>query len=96
MSADDVANIEIRSGVNEDGIAFNTVVVTTGDGRMFLGQLDPNAVRTMALGWLGAAEAAEQDSIVARLLVDKFGLEWAYVGGFIADMRRLRDEEDDG
>lgn len=91
MSDDDVTGIEIRSGVNEDGVGFNTVVVTTEDGRMMLGQLDPATVRTMALDWLGAAEAAETDAIVYRLLRDRFGLDFPVIGMFVANMRELRD-----
>jgi hypothetical protein len=96
VSDDDIVGIEIRSGVNEEGVGFNTVVVSTQGGQMLLGQLDPGTVRTMALDWLGAAEAAETDGIVFRLLTERFGLEPEIAGGFVVSMRDLRDDGDDG
>jgi hypothetical protein len=96
MADDDVTAVEIRSGVTEAGVGFNHVVVTTKGGRVLLGQLDPTAVRSMALQWLEAAEAAETDSIVWRLLTDRFELPPQVVGGFIAGMRDLRDGRSDG
>ena len=92
MSAkDDLVSIDVRSGVNERGEAFCTIVAAGGDGRMLLGQMPPALIRKIALDYLGAAEAAETDAIVYRLLRDKFGLELPVIGAFVAEMREERD-----
>ena len=93
MSDDDIEGVEVRSGVNEDGEGFCHVVVTTGGGRVLLGQLDPETVRSMALNFLGAAEAAEQDAVVFGMLRDDVGLDLPEIGEFLAGMRRRRSEE---
>jgi hypothetical protein len=64
----DLANIEIRSGVNEDGEPFCTVVATSSDGRIMLGQMTPDEVRQHGLGYLEAAEGADQDAAVLRVM----------------------------
>ena len=92
MSDDDLASIEIRSGVNEHGKGFCHVMARAEGGRILMGQVDPATVRTMALDWLGAAEAAETDAIIYGLLTEKFGLDLDIVGHFIADMRDARNE----
>lgn len=68
----DLGGIEVENGVNEDGVPFLSVRAT-GEGRRgrsvaLVGQLPPETVRTMAMDWLGAAEAAEQDAAVLRVL----------------------------
>lgn len=93
MSDDDIEGIEVRSGVNEDGVGFCHVVVTTDGGRVLLGQLTPEEVRTTALDWIGAAEAAEQDAVVFGLLRDDVGLDLPEIGEFLASMRRRRSDE---
>lgn len=90
MAADDVASIEIRSGVNPNGEPFNTVVVALEDKRMFLGQIPPETVRSMALDWLGAAEASETDAILFRLLQNEYGLSMEAAGSFITLVRGER------
>ena len=84
-----LVSIDVRSGVNEAGEGFCTVIAHGQNGRMMLGQLDPETVRTMALDWLGAAEAAETDAIVFRLLRE-VGLPDEVVGNFVAKMRAER------
>ena len=90
MAKDDLVSIEVRSGVNEKGEGFCTIVAESGDGRMLLGQMPPDMIRKIALDYLGAAEAAETDAIVFRLLRDKFNLDLPIVGAFVADMRNER------
>ena len=88
---DDLVSIDVRSGVNEKGDGFCTLVATGGDGRMLLGQMPPDLIRKIAMDYLAAAEAAETDAIVYRLLLNKFGLPLEAVGAFVADMRDERD-----
>ena len=87
----DLAGIEVQSGVNERGVGFCTVVATSSKGDILLGQLEPDRVRQMALHWLGAAEAAEQDAVVFRLLRDDFDLDLSAIGAFITKMREERE-----
>lgn len=86
---DDLVSIDVRSGVNESGTGFLTVVATAGNGRMILGQLDPATVRHMALDWIEAAEAAEQDAAVLRC-IRKLELPDAMAGAIIAELRDSR------
>lgn len=92
MAKDDLAGIEVRSGVNEAGAGFLTIVVTTGDGRMILGQLDPAAVRRMAMDWLASAEAAEQDAAVLRCL-RKLKLPDELAGAIVVELRNSRSDD---
>jgi hypothetical protein len=89
MADDDLVSVEVRSGVSERGDPFCTVVAETSTRQLLLGQLPPDTVRQMALDFLGAAEAAETDAIVFRLL-RRVGLEDAAIGRFVADMRDER------
>lgn len=82
----ELKHIFISSGVNEQFEPFCTVSVNGGD---LLGQLSPQEVRDMALQWLGAAEAAEQDSLVFRV-AGQFGLEHRHAAAFVVEMRKLR------
>lgn len=90
MSADDLKSIDVRSGVNEAGTGFLTVVATAGDGRMLLGQLDPATVRRMAMDWLEAAEAAEQDAAVLRC-IRKLELPDELAGRIVVELRDSRE-----
>lgn len=83
----DVQHIEIRSGVNQHGEPFCTVVINHGD---MLAQLTPNEVRQMALGWLESAEAAESDAAVYAALRTA-DMDPRAIGQFIADLRNLRN-----
>ena len=89
----ELVSIGIQTGVNEQGQGFCTVVATSQERDLLIGQLPPDTVRKMALDWLGAAEAAETDGIVYRLLSSKFGLPLEAVGAFISQMRDERDSD---
>jgi hypothetical protein len=91
MSADDLAGIDVHSGVNEKGEGFCAIVATAQGGRMLLGQLTPKEVRAMALAWLETAEAAEQDAAVLRC-VRKLELPDKFAAAVIAELRDSRDE----
>jgi hypothetical protein len=85
-----VTSINITSGVSlftKKG--FCTIEV---DGKP-VGQLDPAEVRTMALHWLEAAEAAEMDAIVIAEMMDPEGLNLPMetAGQFVKALRRRRD-----
>jgi hypothetical protein len=88
---DDLASIYITSGVNEAGKGFLTVAAHSTAGHILIGQLDPTTVRTMALDWLGAAEAAEQDASTLRV-IRKLELPDEVAGLVITELRQSRDE----
>lgn len=82
--------IEILSGVSAfTGNPFCQVLV---DGKT-VGQLSPTEVRTMALHWLEAAEAAEMDSMVMAEMTDPTGLNLGkrVAAEFVAALRKRRD-----
>lgn len=93
MAADDLVSIDVRSGVNESGKGFLTVIATAGNGRMIFGQLDPTTVRRMAMDWLEAAEAAEQDAAVLRC-VRKLEMPDELAGAIVAELRDSRADGD--
>lgn len=80
-------SIEIESGVSAfTGKGFCQVRI---DGKP-VGQLDPEQVRTMALHWLSAADAAESDAAVfAELKI--IGIDEQHAGRFIAALRHRRE-----
>ena len=83
-------SIHITSGVNSKGEGFCTVAARSqGDRRVLLGQLTPEEVREMALAWLSAAEAAEQDAAVLRC-VRRLELPDELAGAVIAELRDSR------
>ena len=80
-------HIEIKSGISLfDGKGFCQVVL---DGKP-IGQLTPAGVRTMALNWLAAADAAESDSAVFAEL-QAIGIEQQQAASFIQSLRARRD-----
>jgi hypothetical protein len=86
----DNRSINITSGVSlftKKG--FCTIEV---DGRA-IGQLDPAEVRTMALHWIEAAEAAEMDAMVVSEMTDPEGLNLSIevAAQFVKSLRRRRD-----
>lgn len=82
----DGGNIAIESGVSAfTGKGFCVVSV---DGKT-IGQLEPQEVRTMALHWLTAADAAESDAAVLAEL-RAIGIEDAQAAGFISALRKRR------
>lgn len=85
-----MSSINITSGVSIfTGKGFCTIEV---DGKK-IGQLDPAEVRTMALHWIEAAEAAEMDAMVLAEMTDPEGLNLSreIAGQFIQSLRRRRD-----
>lgn len=92
MSHNDLAGIYITNGVNESGEPFLTVACHASDGRIMLGQLGPAEVRRLALHWLGAAEAAEQDAAVLRCF-RKLELPDTLAGGVITELRESRTDD---
>lgn len=89
--SNDLTNIEVRNGVNEDGEGFVTIVATSDDGTIWLGQLTPTEVRRMAMDWLEVAEAAEQDAAVVRV-VRKLKLPDELAGAVVVELRNSRAE----
>lgn len=90
MANNDLASINVTSGVNERREPFLTVAATNGDGTtILLGQLDPTTVRRMAMDWLASAEAAEQDAAVLRI-VRKLELPDELAGAVVHELRNSR------
>ena len=85
-------DVHVTSGVNGAGVGVLTVAATGADGRILLGQLTPAEVRRLALDWLEAAEAAEQDAAVLRV-VRKLDLPDNLAGAVIIELRDSRAED---
>ena len=86
MADDDLAEIVVRNGVNEDGVGFLTVIARTRGGHMIVGQVDPATAREQAMAFLEAAEAAEQDAAVLRC-VRKLELPDELAGAIVTELR---------
>lgn len=86
----DVESVEVRSGVNEQGEGFCHIIISI-DGGLHIGQLTPALMRSMAMDWLQAAEAAEQDAAVFRC-IRKLKLPDEMAGAVIAELRDTRDD----
>lgn len=87
-------SIFITSGVNEKGEGFLTINAHgkgLGQDIMMLGQIPPNEVRTMAMNWLEAAEAADQDAAVLRI-IRKLELPDQMAGMIITELRNSRED----
>ena len=92
MSKDDIGSIDVQSGVNDKGTGFIHIIVKTEDDRIIMAQMSPKELRDLALRFLEAAEAAETDAIIYRLLQNKFKLDIPAVAMFISEIRDLREE----
>ena len=89
----ELAGLNIESGISATtGEGFCLVAAVTSDGRAIAGQLDPEEVRQLALGWLSAAEAADHDAAVMAELIENVGLDLNQAAGFIAALRERRKE----
>ena len=87
----ELQSIFVTSGVNDAGNPFCTIAAHSDDGAILLGQLSPDEVRQMALAWLGAAEAAEQDAAVLRV-VRNLELPDQMAGAVIIELRAMRGD----
>lgn len=91
MTAAGLQDINIFSGVSVfDGKGFCHIEAVLDDGTRFVGQLTPNEVRQMALGWLQAAEAAEHGAAVHAELTERAGMSFETAGHFILALRDRR------
>lgn len=85
----DLIDVFITSGVNDKGEPFCTVAAHGEGGVILLGQLHPDEVREHALGYLAAAEAAEQDAAVLRV-VRQLDLPDLMAGLVVTELRESR------
>ena len=86
-----LTDIDITSGIAvRNGQGFCRVTATADDGTVMTGQLPPDQVRIMALGFLEAAEAAVHDAACFRLLVNDVHIDNGRAAGFVAGLRRHR------
>ena len=90
-----LTGIDMESGTAMDDPehyrGFLIVRATAEDGSVLVGQLNPDEVRAMALQWLEAAEAAEQDRIVMTMLTRDIGIDPPTAARFVSAMRDERD-----
>jgi hypothetical protein len=93
---DDLTMVHVQSGTAQDGPeeyrGFCTVFCTAKDGFRMIGQLDPADVRKMALNFLSAAEAAEQDAVVMTMMVRDLHAPTEIAAKFVTAMREVRVE----
>ncbi|MEU4386614.1 hypothetical protein [Promicromonospora sp. NPDC023805] len=86
-----LVGIDVSSGVSlRDGAGFCRVDATLDDGTRVQGDLPPDEVRQMALGWLQAAEAAEHDAAVYAELTENHGFSLEAAGFFLIGLRDRR------
>jgi hypothetical protein len=89
-----LAGIEVMSGTTQDPSGafrgFVTVTATSAEGEAWVGQLDPSEIRQMALDFIGAAEAAEQDAIVFSVATSELELSSRDAARFVLAMRGRR------
>ena len=79
--------IEIESGISAfSGKPF--CAIRWGKEK---GQLTPDEVRALALGWLSAAEAAEGDAMIMDELRESVGLDFQTAGTFLLSLRKRRN-----
>ncbi len=92
----DLRGIWAISGTAQDGPeefrGFVTIRAEAADGDVLVGQLPPESVRRMALDFLGAAEAADQDAIVFRIMVGTVGVDAPTAARLVAQMREERGD----
>ena len=81
--------ITMHSGVNQEGRGF--VHLAWGRESELRAQFTPAEVRQHALSLLEAAEAAEGDSMVLKLMTDRVGLDRPRALQIIGELRGLRD-----
>lgn len=86
-----LTNIFMTSGVNEKGEGFVTIAAHGDDGTILVGQLDPEEIRKHAMGYLEAAEAADQDAAVLRV-IRNLELPEELAGMVITELRNSREE----
>jgi hypothetical protein len=91
MSDSTLTAINMTSGVNERGEGFVTVAAHGASGTILVGQQSPPEVRAHALALLEAAEAAEQDAAVLRV-IRALELPDELAGAVITELRESRDE----
>lgn len=91
----DLVDIHVVSGVSmATKEPFCRVTATMSDGTQVHGQLAPAEIRTMALGFLAAAEAAIHDAAVYHLLVDELQIVDVAAVEFVRSLRDHRHDED--
>lgn len=85
---------------SENAITMHSIVNHEGKGFVHLAwgtnlriQFNPAETRLHALSLLRAAEAAETDSAVLKLMMEKIGLPQSHALVIISDLRNYRDDQ---
>jgi len=84
-----LTGIFMTSGVNERGEGFVTVSAHGEGGVILVGQLSPDEIRQHAMAYLEAAEGAETDAAVLRL-IRKMDLPEQLAAAIITELREGR------
>lgn len=90
---EELREIFMTSGVNEEGEGFVTIAAHGADGTILVGQMPPAEIRKHALGYLETAEAADQDAAVLRI-IRKLELPDQMAGLVITELRESRENGD--
>lgn len=85
MNEEEQASIFTESGVNLQGEAFCGIKWNNE-----YAQFTPDALRDLALVFLSAAEAAEQDSMLYRYLIEHTNLTNEQSASVLAELRVFR------
>jgi hypothetical protein len=90
MSDGNLVSITMVSAVSEIGQVYVTVTATSEDGRSFVGQLPPALMRTLGHECFVVAEEAEVDSVLSKVMKEKFLLDETEISYFLLNLRKAR------
>lgn len=88
---DDPHYLMTHSGVAADGYR---PFVHVAHGTALRGQMSPAETRQYALRLLAAADAAESDALIVRLLTQGIGIPLGVVAQLLLDLRGMRHRDD--
>jgi hypothetical protein len=92
-----LVRIEVQSGTADDGEnnfrGFVTVTARDEGGGTMKGQLSSDDLRAMAMQFLESAEAAEQDALVFKVLVNEVDIPASTAAYVVRAMRKERGHE---
>ena len=91
-----LVSITMISAISEEGKVFVTVTATSEDGQCFIGQMPPSLMRRLGRECFVVAEEAEVDSVLLRLMREKFLLDDQEIFYFLQNLRTARGEVKDG
>lgn len=87
-----LTDLDVASGVNREGQPFCMILASGEDGTRLQGEMNPDELRTLAMHWNHAAEAAEQDALLFQVLTQDSKMDEAAAAQFIVMMRDKREK----